>query len=217
MAFDGITVAALVREFRANLLEGRISRIAQTEKDELILQIKRAREVGGGQTRLYLSADASLPLAYLTDESKAAPMQAPGFCMLLRKHLGAGRIVDISQPGLERIIRFTIESYNEMGDLTHSVLVIEIMGKHSNIILLDDREKVIDSIKRIPGSLSSVREVLPGRDYFIPRTLDKIDPLEAGEEELAGAVAGGNGPAYKRIYGQGWTGMPRRMWQEPLP
>ena len=102
MAFDGITVAAVVKELKDNLLTGRIYKIAQPEKDELLLTIKTA---DGGQKRLFLSAEASLPLVYLTGSNKQAPMTAPGFCMLLRKHLQNGRITDITQPGLERIIQ----------------------------------------------------------------------------------------------------------------
>ena len=130
MAFDGIVVADLVHEFRKELLNGRIAKIAQPESDELLLTIKAS----DGQKRLLISADASLPLIYLTDSNKPAPMTAPNFCMLLRKHIGGGRIVDIRQPKLERIIHFTIEHLDEMGDLCRKELIVEIMGKHSNII-----------------------------------------------------------------------------------
>ena len=148
MAFDGITVAAVVKELKDNLLAGRIYKIAQPEKDELLLTIKTA---DGGQKRLFLSAEASLPLVYLTGSNKQAPMTAPGFCMLLRKHLQNGRITDITQPGLERIIQLHIEHLDEMGDLCKKTLAIEIMGKHSNIIFLSDENKIIDSIKHISG------------------------------------------------------------------
>ena len=174
MAFDGITVAAVVKELKDNLLAGRIYKIAQPEKDELLLTIKTA---DGGQKRLFLSAEASLPLVYLTGSNKQAPMTAPGFCMLLRKHLQNGRITDITQPGLERIIQLHIEHLDEMGDLCKKTLAIEIMGKHSNIIFLSDENKIIDSIKHISNAISSVREVLPGRDYFIPEMQDKQDPV----------------------------------------
>ena len=100
MAFDGITVAALAQELQNTLPDGRINKIAQPEADELLLTIKTPQ----GQRRLYISASASLPLIYLTEENKKSPMTAPNFCMLLRKHIGGGRIVDITQPGLERIL-----------------------------------------------------------------------------------------------------------------
>lgn len=173
MAFDGITVAALVQELRDNLTGGRIAKIAQPEPDELLLTIKTPT----GQRKLYISASASLPLIYLTDENKLSPMTAPNFCMLLRKHIGNGRITSISQPKLERIISLHIEHLNELGDLCEKKLIIEIMGKHSNIIFCDDNNMILDSIKHVSAQMSSVREVLPGRTYFIPDTMEKSDPL----------------------------------------
>ena len=130
MAFDGITIAALVKELDENLTDGRIAKIAQPESDELLLTVKTP----AGQRRLYISASASLPLIYLTAENKPSPMTAPGFCMLLRKHIGGGRITAISQPKLERIIHIDIEHLDELGDLCKKTLIVEIMGKHSNII-----------------------------------------------------------------------------------
>ena len=173
MAFDGITVAALVQELRDSLTGGRIAKIAQPEPDELLLTIKTP----AGQRKLYISASASLPLIYLTDENKPSPMTAPNFCMLLRKHIGNGRIISISQPKLERIISLHIEHLNELGDLCEKKLIIEIMGKHSNIIFCDDKDMILDSIKHVSAQMSSVREVLPGRTYFIPDTMEKSDPL----------------------------------------
>ena len=173
MAFDGITIANITKELNDTLLGGRIYKIAQPESDELLLTIKN----GGAQHRLLLSADASLPLVYLTQTNKPSPLTAPGFCMLLRKHLQNARIIGVRQPGLERIIHLELEHLNELGDLCRKKLVVEIMGKHSNIIFCDDQDKIIDSIKHISGMVSSVREVLPGRDYFIPQTQNKINPL----------------------------------------
>ncbi|MBO5208957.1 MAG: NFACT family protein [Lachnospiraceae bacterium] len=173
MAFDGITIANIVKELNDNILGGRIYKIAQPESDELLLTIKN----NSSQYRLLLSADASLPLVYLTDKNKQSPMTAPGFCMLLRKHLQNARITKITQPGLERIIRIHMEHLNEMGDLCEKSLIIEIMGKHSNIIFCNEENTIIDSIKHISGLVSSVREVLPGREYFIPQTQDKLNPL----------------------------------------
>lgn len=174
MAFDGIVVADLVHEFNKELKNGRISKIAQPETDELMLTIKAQ----DGQKRLLISADASLPLIYLTDKNKPSPITAPNFCMLLRKHINGGRIISIEQPKMERIIRFTIEHLDEMGDLCRKVLIVEIMGKHSNIIFCTENGVIIDSIKHVSAQMSSVREVLPGREYFIPDTMHKADPLE---------------------------------------
>ena len=182
MAFDGITTACLCKELSDRLTGARVYKIAQTDRDELVLTLKPTAECGGGQCRLYLSADASLPLAYFTAVSRQAPLQAPAFCMLLRKHLQNGRILSVTQPGLERILRFEVEHLDEMGDLCRHTLVIELMGKHSNIIFLDDKEQIVDSIKHISSLVSSVREVLPGRPYFIPDTRGKKNPLEESED-----------------------------------
>jgi predicted ribosome quality control (RQC) complex YloA/Tae2 family protein len=173
MAFDGITIANITRELDETLVGGRIYKIAQPENDELLLTIKN----NSTQYRLLLSADASLPLIYLTTSNKPSPLTAPGFCMLLRKHLQNAKIISVKQPGLERIICFELEHLNELGDVCRKRLIIEIMGKHSNIIFCDDEDKIIDSIKHISGMVSSVREVLPGRDYFIPHTQNKENPL----------------------------------------
>lgn len=172
MAFDGITVANLQYELQHALEGGRISKIAQPETDELLLTVKSA----GGNYRLFISASASLPLLYLTQNNKPSPLTAPGFCMLLRKHIGGGRITAITQPGLERILCFHIEHLDEMGDLCHKKLIVELMGKHSNIIFCDDKDRIIDSIKHVSANMSSVREVLPGRTWFIPDTQNKEDP-----------------------------------------
>lgn len=171
MAFDGITIACLTKELSDCVCGGRISKIAQPEKDELLLTIHKEKE----QYRLLLSADASLPLVYLTEENKKSPLTAPNFCMLLRKHVQGGRIISVTQPGLERIINFEIEHLNEMGDQCRKTLAVEMMGKHSNIIFYNEEKVIIDSIKHISGMVSSVREVLPGREYFVPQTTDKED------------------------------------------
>ncbi len=198
MAFDGVTIASIVQELNQKILDGRIYKIAQPEKDELLITIK----VSGGQYKLMLSADASLPLVYLTTENKKSPLTAPNFCMLLRKHLQNGRIVAIEQPGLERVIRFDIEHLDEMGDLCKKSLAMELMGKHSNIIFYDEEKKILDSIKHISGMVSSVREVLPGRTYFIPKTENKTDILEKSDtiEEFGEKIREKAMPVYKSIY-----------------
>ncbi len=196
MAFDGITIANIVHELRAHLLDGRINKIAQPEADELLLTIK----THAGQKRLYISASASLPLIYLTETNKISPMTAPNFCMLLRKHINNGRITDISQPKLERIIRFEIEHLDELGDLCKKYLIVEIMGKHSNIIFCNEDDRIIDSIKHVSAQMSSVREVLPGRTYFIPDTMEKLDPLEVNYTEFISAITSKPCNLAKAIY-----------------
>ncbi len=202
MAIDGIVLSNITAELSDLLTGARISKIAQPEADELLLTLKSSF----GQHRLVLSANASLPLIYLTQNNKPSPMTAPNFCMLLRKHLANGRIVRIWQPGLERIIHFEIEHYNEMGDLCRKDLIIELMGKHSNLIFCDDTGTIIDSIKHISASTSSVREVLPGRKYFIVETRKKYDPLSTSEEEFRSAVFSKPMPLAKAIYSS-YTGI----------
>jgi len=197
MAFDGLTIANLVYESNRELTGGRIYKIAQPESDELLLTIKTVE----GQKRLLISADASLPLFYLTDENKPSPMTAPNFCMLLRKHLQNGRILGISQPGLERIIHIDVEHLDEMGDLCRKTLVVELMGKHSNIIFVNENDMILDSIKHVSAAVSSVREVLPGRPYFIARTQDKLDLFTCEEKNLRDALSAKPQPTYKALYG----------------
>ncbi len=184
MAFDGITIAAMTAELKNSLLGGRFNKIAQPEPDELMITCKG----NGKQQRLMLSASASLPLIYFTSTNKISPLTAPNFCMLLRKHIGSARISDIVQPDLERVVEFHLEHLNEMGDPCKKVLIMELMGKHSNIIFCDDKKMILDSIKHISLNTSSVREVLPGREYFIPKTQEKFSPFEIAEEEFKNVV-----------------------------
>ena len=170
MAFDGVVIASIVYDMERLLTGGRLYKIYQPEADELLLVVKNQKDT----VRLLLSASPGLPLAYFTSGNKANPMTAPNFCMLLRKHITNGRIVGVSQPGMDRIIEITIEHMNELGDLCTKSLIIELMGKHSNIIFVDDKGMIIDSIKHISHQISSVREVLPGRDYVAPPDQGKI-------------------------------------------
>lgn len=201
MAFDGIVIANLVSELNQAARNARINKIAQPEKDALLLTLKGAN----GQKRLFLSASASLPLIYLTDTNKPSPMTAPNFCMLLRKHIANGRIVKIWQPEMERIIHFEIEHLDDLGDLRRKTLTIELMGKHSNLIFTDENNRIIDSIKHVSAQVSSVREVLPGRDYFIP-TQGKQNPLSADEADFYRQALCKPATAAKAIY-SAYTGI----------
>ena len=195
MAFDGVTISALVAEFNDKLLNGRLYKIAQTESDELLLTIKN----GKNQYRLLISANASLPLIYLTDKNKPAPLTAPNFCMLLRKHINNGRIISITQPGLERIVDFEIQHLDELGDIKTKHLIIELMGKHSNIIFVNEGT-ILDSIKHVNSIMSSVRQVLPGKEYFIPHTTEKLNPLDVEKEVFFKTVFSKPMPLSKAIY-----------------
>lgn len=183
MALDGIVISNIKYELNQKIAGGRLYKIAQPESDELLLTVKTQN----GQYRLVISANASLPLIYLTQDNKPSPMTAPNFCMLLRKHLNNGRIIQIYQPGLERILDIEVEHLNEMGDLCRKHIIAEFMGKHSNIIFCDG-DTILDSIKHVSSQMSSVREVLPGRKYFIPNTVDKCNPLNTSYDEFKSCV-----------------------------
>lgn len=202
MALDGIVISNITAELQEKLTGARISKIAQPEADELMLTLKGP----SGQYRLLLSAGASLPLIYLTAANKPSPMTAPNFCMLLRKHIGNGKITRIWQPSLERIIHFEIEHLNEMGDRCRKDLILELMGKHSNLIFCNDEGMIIDSIKHVSVQTSSVREVLPGRPYFIPVTQEKCNPLDTSLEEFCGTVFSKPMPLSKALYNS-YTGI----------
>lgn len=180
MAFDGIVIANIRKELAAQFTGARISKITQPEPDELLLTLKGT----DAQRRLLISANPSLPLIYLTEENKKSPMTAPNFCMLLRKHIAGGRIRSIEQPGMERILIFTISHLDDMGDPREKKLIVELMGKHSNIIFCDENDMILDSIKHITAQVSSKREVLPGRKWFIPTQGDKQSPLTVTGDEF---------------------------------
>lgn len=197
MALDGIVISNIVAELNSTILNSKISKIAEPEADELLLTLKGPN----GSFRLSMSASASLPFIYLTPTNKVSPLTAPTFCMVLRKHIANGRITKIYQPGMERIINFEIEHLNEMGDLCHKVLIIELMGKYSNIIFTDSDGTIIDSAKRIPASVSSVREVLPGRAYKIPATQeDKYNPLTVDSKQFVDIISAKPLTVSKAIY-----------------
>ena len=173
MAFDGSCTACVVKELNDRLSGGSIAKIAQPEREEILMTVKCGREM----LLLFLSASPSLPLLYITEEKKEAPITAPAFCMLLRKHLQGGRILSVTQPSLERVVTISVEHPDELGDRTVRRLHLELMGKYSNLILTTDDGVILDAIRRVPSSVSSVREVLPGRPYFIPGAGEKLDPL----------------------------------------
>lgn len=198
MAFDGITVSCLVQELNHTIKNAKISKIAQPESDELLLTCKGSN----GQFRVLISASASLPFLYLTQTNKTSPLQAPTFCMVLRKHIANGRIIGITQPNMERIIRFEIEHLNEMGDLCKKYLIVELMGKHSNIIFTNEDGIIIDSIKHVSLAISSLREVLPGKQYFIANTqaYKKNPLLMQSAKEISHEISEKSSTLAKAIY-----------------
>lgn len=199
MALDSLTLKAIAFELSEKLIGGKIDKINQAENDEILLSI-RSNSIN---YKLLLSANSSNPRTYLVNSyKKENPLKAPMFLMILRKHLGNGRIISINQSDFDRSLSINIESYDEMRVLTQKSLHIEIMGKHSNIILVDIQSgKVIDSIKRIPLSVSSVREVLPNRLFAPPPSQNKLSPLEIYSfEEFQNILLQNQQRVFKAIY-----------------
>ncbi len=180
MALDGVAINALSIELNEKLTGGRIDKIHQPEQGEIIMHIRCA----GENLRLLLCANPSFPRVHLTSSSKENPSAPPMFCMLLRKHLSGGKILSVYQKDFERIIYFDIESNDEMGFKSVKHLIIEIMGKHSNIILTDESGKITDSIYHVDMTVSSVRNVLPSLMYELPPNQGKINPLSESAENI---------------------------------
>lgn len=172
MPFDGIVTKCVAAELNDILIGGRIEKIFQPEPDEIIINI-RAK---GQNIKLLMSASPNYPRIHITSSTKENPMVPPVFCMLLRKHLSGGKVTGIEFKDFERIIGICVESANELGDLTTKKLLIEIMGRHSNIILLNGEDKILDSIKHVSNDISSVREIMPARLYTLPPSQDKTNP-----------------------------------------
>ena len=212
MALDGIVIAALVKELRDTLLGGHIQKIAMPEKNELLLTVKNH----AAQHRLLISCEASLPLLYLQAENKPSPLTAPGFAMLLRKHIGSGKIIAVEQLGLERIVRIETTQLNELGDIAPRALYTELMGKYSNIIFTDENDVILDSMRRVPASVSSLREVLPGRPYFVPEKLQKTNPLELSETDFTAALTAQGSLPLDRALSSAFSGISSLIAQEVL-
>ena len=164
MAFDGFVANSIVTELNKFIIDGKINKIVEPNKNEIILGIYS----GGTNYALNISICSDNYRINLTTKSKPNPLNAPGFCMLLRKHLIGGKIKKIYMPGLERIVVIELECYNELNDLISKKLVIELMGKHSNIILLNENNIIIDSLRHLDSSSNSLRDILPAHPYEFP-------------------------------------------------
>lgn len=199
MAFDGIVLNSVVNELKNKLIGARIDKVYQPEKDELFIQTHSK----GQNYKLLLSASSNNPRLYLSENSKKNPMEPPMFCMILRKHLIGANILNIGQYKTDRIAYIDLISKDELGINREKRLVIEIMGRHSNIILLDKESgKIIDSINRVSEDMSSVRQVFPGASYQLPPLQDKENPLDLEKSsfmELLEAFDSKN-PVFKFIY-----------------
>lgn len=199
MSFDGLFTHRMVKEFSPLLQGGRIMKIHQPFINEIILTV-RAR---GKNHRVLLSAHPSYARVQITQETYENPKEAPMFCMMLRKHLEGQFIEEIQQVGLDRIIIFKIRGRNEIGDISYKNLIIEIMGRHSNIILVDDeRNMILDSIKHISYAVNRHRAILPGHEYISPPEQDKLNPFEATEEDVLKLVDFNSGKLDKQLVSQ---------------
>lgn len=199
MALDGLVIHSIVDELHSKLLGGKIDKVYQPENDEVVLHIRNNKQ----NFKLVLSASASNPRVYLAnDYKKENPINAPMFCMLFRKHIQGGNIVNISQVGFERIIKISVESFDELKEKTTKDIIVEIMGRHSNIILTHSLDnKIIDSAKRIPPSISRVRQLLPGLTYNLPPEQNKLTPLnDISLQDFTNTLKDFQGNIFKSIY-----------------
>lgn len=188
MAFDGIVTRAMVRELQDRILLGKIEKVYQPEADELVFHI----HTKNGNVKLLASVGSAHARVCFITENPVNPPAPLAFCMLLRKHLQGGRITEITQKDSERIIEISLETLNELGFTMSKKLIFEIMGKHSNIVLMDIASgKIIDSIKRVSFDVNRVRQILPGMIYQYPPAQDKIPFLEISAEQLEALPADG--------------------------
>ncbi|AGK53020.1 Rqc2 family fibronectin-binding protein [Bacillus sp. 1NLA3E] len=181
MSFDGIFTRAITNELSLALKGGRINKIQQPFPNELLMVIR----ANGKNHRLLLSIHPSYARVQLTNEVYENPNEPPMFCMLMRKHLEGFILEDISQISLDRMIVFEVKGRNELGDISCKQLIVEIMGRHSNIILVDkDRNMILDSIKHVSFAVNSHRAILPGQPYILPPAQDKVSPFDLNEEAI---------------------------------
>lgn len=184
MAFDGIVLNSVVSELNTCLINGKINKIYMPNSNEILLGIYS----GGKNYCLLCNISSNSYRIHLTTTSKPNPLNAPNFCMLLRKHLVGSKIINISTLSLERIVTIELEGYNELNDKLRKKLIIELMGKHSNIILLNQNNKIIDSIRHLDISSGSLRDILPAREYVLPNNDTKMDFYNTSKEDFMNII-----------------------------
>lgn len=195
MPMDGLTLGLIARELDRALTGGRIAKVVQPERDEIILTVRNE----GVNRQLLLSATANCARAHLTQIKKNNPLEPPALCMLMRKHIVGGRVAGIRQVLADRILEIEIEHHDELGDPARKRLICEFMGKHSNLIFVDESGRIIDSARRVNDQISSVREVLPGLRYELPPAHGKINYDEVEADTLYAAMKDMNGKLHKLI------------------
>ena len=185
MPLDALCLSGLVHELDQTVTGGKIDKIYQPGRDEILLAV---RTPSHGNVRLLLSANPNHPRPQLTQISRENPDTPPMFCMLLRKHLSGARLLAVEQPPLERVVTFTLEALNELGDRVERRLVLEAIGRRSNLILLDESGRILDCMRRVESSLgtgnANQRSLLPGMFYHLPPAQEKLDPAAQSREEL---------------------------------
>ncbi len=185
MPLDAICLTGIVRELRQEIVGLRVEKVQQPARDQVILTLR-------GNKKLLLCAGANQARIHLTALSRENPAAPPMFCMLLRKHLGGGRLSGLEQPALERVVILTIDVVDELGETGQRRLVLECMGRHSNLILLDGQGRIIDCLRRVDLEMSEQRQVLPGLFYRLPPAQEKADPLSTGEADFRRLLSGAN-------------------------
>ena len=180
MPMDGLTLGFVAREMEEVLVGGRIDKVTQPEKDTLVLLIR----AGSANQRLLLCASPNNARCHLTTQNYPNPLEPPMFCMLLRKQLLGGRIMSLKQIGGDRVVHLTVDTVDELGDHVNRVLILEVMGRHSNLILTDGNGRIIDAARHVSQDMSRVRLIQPGLTYAPPPGQDKLDPAEATAEKL---------------------------------
>ncbi len=204
MAFDGITTRKVVEELAGRIVGCRVDKIYQPESDAVVLALRKTGET----CRLLMSAQADSARLYLTMEKPETPLEPPTFCMLFRKHFGAGKVVSVGQVGFDRIVDIAVETYNELGDLCVKHIILEMMGRHSNLMLVDENGRIIDCVHHVGQGMSHFRAVLPGLPYEHPSHNHRANPLETADlAAFAGAFAGAEAKTLERAFGQAFDGI----------
>ena len=204
MPLDALCLTAVAGEVRSAVQGGKIDKIYQPTRDEVVLYIRGP----AGNVRLLLSANPGHPRAHLTERNRENPEQPPMFCMLLRKHLQGARILELNQPPLERILDFNLETLDELGDRVERRLVLEAMGRSANLLLLDGEGRIVDCTRRVDGDLAKgQRQLLPGLFYRQPPAVDKLNPFTLEPEELRLVLANPLGKAWDKLLLDSFTGL----------
>lgn len=203
MALDGIFLSVLKQDIADTVINARVDKIYQPSKEEIMITLRYR----GGSKKLFLSASANSPRIHFTEISLENPKTPPMFCMLMRKHLSTAKLVNVRQLGMDRVLFLDFETVNELGDLVIITIAVEIMGRHSNIIMINQNGKIIDAVKRITDEMSSVRPVLPGMTYVLPPAQEKKDLFASSKEEVLAAFAAGKNQDFAKAIMQVYQGV----------